>query len=267
VSPALKLHILSDLHTGHCPYGAAEVVGDVLVLAGDIGDNGNLGALEVARGYRERGLPVLYVPGNHEFYRTVLPQELRRLQRACKAAGITLLHKRTVVLGGVRFIGAILWTDFLLDGVSLQYHTMQATQRFMADFTLIQERAGDTLLPETTLKWHRQCLHYIQRKLSEPFAGKTVLVTHHAPHPLCVHEQYRGNPLNGAFVSDLSATLAQGVALAVHGHVHNSFDFEVEATRIVANPRGYVKRWQAADGSMGESAENEAFDPCKLVEI
>ena len=49
-----------------------------------------------------------------------------------------------------------------------------------------------------------------------------------------------------------------GAALWVHGHTHDSFDYHVGRTRVLANPRGYVK-----DGS----AENAAFNPGLTVEV
>lgn len=31
------------------------------------------------------------------------------------------------------------------------------------------------------------------------------------------------------------------VALWIHGHTHDSFDYTVEGTRVLCNPRGYAK--------------------------
>jgi predicted phosphodiesterase len=49
-----------------------------------------------------------------------------------------------------------------------------------------------------------------------------------------------------------------GAALWVHGHTHNSCDYHIKRTRVLANPRGYVK-----DGK----AENSEFDPGLTVEV
>ena len=48
------------------------------------------------------------------------------------------------------------------------------------------------------------------------------------------------------------------VALWVHGHTHDSFDYEVAGTRVLCNPRGYAR-----DGVN----ENAAFDPALVVSI
>ena len=77
--------------------------------------------------------------------------------------------------------------------------------------------------------------------LNEPFAGKTVVITHHAPSEKSVHPRYANNLLTPAFASDLE-DLMEGdrVALWIHGHTHDVFDYEVYGTRVVCNPRGYL---------------------------
>ncbi|BDT74180.1 3',5'-cyclic adenosine monophosphate phosphodiesterase CpdA (plasmid) [Comamonadaceae bacterium OS-4] len=62
---------------------------------------------------------------------------------------------------------------------------------------------------------------WLTQELAKPFEGKTVVITHHGPHPLSVHPLYVGDKRNGAYVSDLSA-LMPNVDLWLHGHVHDS---------------------------------------------
>ena len=60
--------------------------------------------------------PVIYVPGNHEFYHhdIALIDELKT-----EASGnIHVLNDDQVVIDGVRFMGSILWTDFALFGAA-----------------------------------------------------------------------------------------------------------------------------------------------------
>lgn len=75
-----------------------------------------------------------------------------------------------------------------------------------------------------------------------PHAGPTVVVTHHAPSPQSIPLRFAGSPLNANFVSD-AEWLLQGrrARLWIHGHLHDSFDYEVDGTRVVCNPRGYAK--------------------------
>ena len=47
--------------------------------------------------------------------------------------------------------------------------------------------------------------------------------------------------LTPAFASNLENLMdGDRVALWIHGHMHESFDYEIYGTRIVCNPRGYA---------------------------
>jgi hypothetical protein len=99
--------------------------------------------------------------------------------------------------------------------------------------------------------------------LDEQFAkahdGPTVVVTHFAPARGSIAARFAGSPLNACFVSDLEERIrAWQPRLWLHGHVHDSFDYRIGATRIVANPRGY-----APNGVI----ENASFDPGLVIEI
>jgi hypothetical protein len=113
------------------------------------------------------------------------------------------------------------------------------------------------------VQWHRSARQWLLAALAEPWAGRTVVVTHHAPHRGSLAACFERSGLSPAFVNDLPAACFDGVALWVHGHTHDSFDYLVPrpgggTCRVVCNPRGYV-RW---DGQQ----ENRGFDPgCGVV--
>lgn len=96
--------------------------------------------------------------------------------------------------------------------------------------------------PEQALALHRESRAWLEERLSEPFDGKTVVVTHHAPHPGSISPKYLGDALTPAFVSDLTDLIGRHQPdMWIHGHVHHSCDYVVPETktRIVCNPRGY----------------------------
>jgi hypothetical protein len=86
-----------------------------------------------------------------------------------------------------------------------------------------------------------------------------VVITHHAPSPKSIHPRFEGSPLNACFVSDAERLLdGRRARLWIHGHTHDSFDYEVNGTRVLCNPRGYAK-----DGVN----ENRAFDQDLRIEV
>ncbi len=100
----MKLQVLSDLHLDLNPCDIP-VVGDIIVLAGDI----HLGTRGIAWA-REHfaGKPVLYVCGNHEFYRHVFPDLLTDMRAAAAGSNVTFLERDVFVKDGIRFLGATL---------------------------------------------------------------------------------------------------------------------------------------------------------------
>ena len=70
---------------------------------------------------------------------------------------------------------------------------------------------------------------------------KTVVKTHHNNRPLSVSQKYATLPSNAAFVTDLSAWMFEDWAptLWVHGHTHEAFDYRINDTRVIVNPRAY----------------------------
>jgi hypothetical protein len=98
----------------------------------------------------------------------------------------------------------------------------------------------DRFLPLHARAQHLQSRAWLDRVLSEPFAGDTIVVTHHAPSSKSVSPQYAGDPLTPAFVSDVEdLILAHQPRYWIHGHVHQSFNYRLGRTQVLCNPRGY----------------------------
>jgi predicted phosphodiesterase len=253
----MKLNILSDLHLSR---GALEIPcndADVVILAGDIARPKE--AASWALGFAK---PVLYVPGNHEFYGGSIAGTAEELKRLCAGTAIHVLDNNQVIIKGVRFLGTTLWTDFMLwtDGEERTQAMLEA-QRFMRDFSIIHvdEPVPRLFTPADSAALCRADAQWLESRLAEPHAGPTVVITHHAPSLQSIHSRFVGSPLNGCFVSDLQHLVdGQRAQLWVHGHTHDSFDYMLNGTRVVCNPRGYAK-----DGVN----ENPLFDSNFAVQI
>jgi len=121
----MKLHILSDLHLSLGAMAQPTTDADVVVLAGDIARPREAAAW--AQGF---GKPVVYVLGNHEFYGRSLDGARAELKGLCQGTAVHVLDDEELILGGVRFLGATLWTGFELFGPGEnQAAAMAAAQR------------------------------------------------------------------------------------------------------------------------------------------
>ena len=253
----LRLNILSDLHLSQGGLPLPETSADVIVLAGDITRPRE--AIEWARGFDK---PVIYIAGNHEFYGGSLPGTLQELKQRSEGTHIHVLDKDELILQGVRFLGATLWTDFLLYGHGPQREeACRQAQLMIRDFSRIQldashDRRFSPSDSEVLCKNHSD---WLDRKLSETYKGPTVVITHHAPWTGSIHPRFAGSPLNVCYVSRLEHLMSKDRAILwIHGHTHDSFDYLVKGTRVICNPRGYC---------MNGINENAAFDPRLIVEV
>jgi predicted phosphodiesterase len=240
----VRLHVLSDLHLERGEPLPPVAEADVVVLAGDIGP-GAAGLQAAARWWTE--LPILYVSGNHEPYGGALPDITDQLRDAAKPFGdrVRVLEDDEAVIGGVRFLGCTLWSDFAAGGGEEERElAMELCARVVNDYRHVSWSPADrTLRPDDTLRLHQASRRWLGQRLAVPFDGPTVVVTHHGPlpPPFRISSPVR-RAIAGAFVSDLSDLMgADRVNLWVYGHTHRSHDEDVRGTRVLSNARGYPR--------------------------
>ncbi|MBB5428277.1 putative phosphodiesterase [Paraburkholderia sp. JPY158] len=261
----MRFQIASDLHLEMLyRFPGCRVIepapdADALILAGDIHSH-----THGIRMFSDWPVPVFYVHGNHECYGAHYYAVIKELKRVAAAAGIQYLERDVVSLPSVRILGTCLWTDYAVDGHASA--AMREAQRCIRDHSVIRVNEGQDFTPTIARSEHIKSRSWLQQQLALPFAGKTVVITHHGPHRKSVHSRYAGDLLNAAFVSDLTPLVEQA-DLWVHGHVHDSFDYKVGKCRVVANPRGYARNRLYADELSQVEWENFAFDPLLVVEI
>jgi predicted phosphohydrolase len=256
----MKIRVLSDLHLEFANWRPPPCDEDVVVLAGDIAE-GRAGIAWARKYFRDR--PIIYVPGNHEYYGRDFDELREGLRESGRAHDVHVLDGDEVIVDGVRFLGATLWTDFEIDGCEPKTveAAMRCCQEGMADFQIIR-RWGSSLRPTDTREIHQAQREWLRRALmgctplGEDFSGATVVVTHHAPSPRSIAPRFVGDTLNPAFASDVTDLMGPAVQLWIHGHMHQSYDYIECGTRVVCNPRGYLPL-----------EPNPDFDPMLIVEV
>ncbi|MFL9499143.1 metallophosphoesterase [Rhodopseudomonas palustris] len=273
----MRIAVISDLHLDFAPLLATSIDADVLVVAGDVALL-TRGLPWVAEVYGHQVGRIIYVPGNHEFYRggpksgeanTHYEEQMSRGRELATSLGIDLLQNDVIEIDGVRFVGGTMWSDWSLlpDGWSRRM-AMMMSQKGWVDRSYVSERqfhndfreilyggrtSRDRLTPSQMIALHAEAFSFFQRTLAEPFAGETVCITHTAP-ATSVRERGAHSWLYGS--TDIESLMhgPTAPALWVHGHVHESWDYAIGETRVICNPRGYL-------------GENLAFDPTLTVDV
>ena len=285
----MKIQLLSDLHLEANPGFVAQPApgADVLVLAGDVGSyqmrrNGTRMA-EPDWGLRRFSplpehagwpVPVLFVPGNHEYDALDVDEAHAKLRATCERLGIVWLERESLVLQGVRFVGTTLWSDYdaladqpsgkppkpgqpVPDPLALklkQRHKAYRAANFYLE-KMASQRHGVLFDAAAMREEGLRCQDWLRQALAQPFDGPTVVVTHFAPSLLSADPRYGHTPGTAGFCNALDDLLPQA-NLWLHGHLHCPHDYRVGTCRVVANPLGYA-----------DKNEQAAFQTASLIEL
>jgi Icc-related predicted phosphoesterase len=221
---------------------------------------------------------VVYVVGNHEHYNGDFKYTVSDLKsKLSYIDNLYLLDREVKVIDDVTFVGGTMWTD-MNKGDSL---TLYHISRMMNDFRCVENSNREvnyrtfenlnkpvgmsddewlklppegrtkvkfktrpaTFSPEDAMEEHKKFIEYLTL-MTEDQSKKFVVCTHHTPshqscHPRYAHDQI----MNGGYHSDLSELILDrpNIKLWTHGHTHEDYDYVIGNTRVVCNPRGYIK--------------------------
>jgi len=249
----MKIALYSDIHLERQSFTPCPLAqdADLIVLAGDIGQ-GTEGLYWARKAFENK--PIVMVLGNHEFFGgqdfDLFVEEARTKAREL---GIHLLECAEASIGGVSFLGATLWTDFeLFSPESVEFRLLKEdAQESIKDYSSGEIRTGallkspgepsGSLTPELTIQRYWETRAWLEKALAVGDPAKTVVVTHHCPSLRSIPPQFQSgvaSKFSPVYASDLS-DLGGRCALWIHGHVHESADYDMNGTRVVCNPMGY----------------------------
>ena len=227
----MKIRLLSDVHQEF--YEDESLYSnkgeDVLVIAGDL-DVGETNCWNALKRFADHVDHVVYVPGNHEYYRHDIATFDETIRRFGQGTNIHFLNPGIIRLGEVTFIGAALWSNFGNDQFA-QWHCA----RTISDFSVIKGFNTDKCV-----NLYNKHSAYIKQSY-EQMPGKKVIVTHFLPDAACIDAQYRGESMiNKYFANDLGSWIADLQDTTwLFGHTHSNVDITIGDTRVLANPYGY----------------------------
>jgi len=228
----LKIKLLSDLHFEHYQdYGDKFIRNlatnaDVCILAGDIAtqrtkSNSPSQIINILSRFKEKFQHVIFVPGNHDYIGFNITQyDAILAEYAADTEGVHFLNRDVIEIDNQRFLGTTLWYGRVKDSVSVGWIDFDLIPGF--SFHYIEENEKN--------------VQFLKRELRED----DIVITHHLPSYKSVHAKYINNPFNCFFVCyQENLIIDRKPKLWLHGHTHECFDYKIEKTRVVCNPRGY----------------------------
>lgn len=259
-----KLRIISDTHIEFGAYTLPRMPDEkeqILILAGDIGDTHSV--VHFIESLADSFANIIYVPGNHEYYYNVIEDVDSYLRHNLSHLNnVHFLQNESVTIDGINFFGSTFWTDCGGD----DFHLNNLVQNGMNDFRLIswsddELMKGSRFNVDVCKRYNSEARGALDQFVSLHRGKPNVVITHHAPGELSVHEMYEGSPLNAGFHNaDCYKYCGDDISLWVHGHMHNGSDYDVNGTRVVCNPAGYPSRH-------GARGENEVFNDKFVVDM
>lgn len=260
---------------------------DALILAGDICIAFDFDQKPVYLKFFEQVCKefnhVFYVMGNHEHYHGDFAKSKEILQNHLShLENLHFLEKETFLLDDYLFVGGTLWTDMNGDDQLTKNHVKSMMNDFITiknsnrytyrkvplykktdDGELVKDEYGrmvqigmkmkeevSKFSPDDAVNEHKLFMDYLKIVLDQNKDKKIVVIGHHAPSKTSIHPRYQNDDLmNGAYASSLDFFIDDHpqIVLWVHGHTHETFDYEIGNTRIFCNPRGYINYEQRAD--------------------
>lgn len=243
----MRIQILSDLHIKYEPFQLEKNERDLLILAGDIGEG------KSARPFIESQLeisPIIYVLGNHEFQNNHLDKTIKYWKNL-GLDGLYVLEMDSVTFDNITFLGCTLWSD-ILGGDPV---TKALAKSNSNDYKLIWN-GNHLLTPDETMKIHQESVSWLEQNLSQNLE-KVVVITHFLPSLKSLHPNYQNSNIAGTYYSNLDWMIEKYQPdFWIHGHIHQSMDYDIGKTRVICNPRGYE-----------HEEPNILFNPSKIIEI
>lgn len=264
--PLPTLYLVSDLHLPNGPFEwpQAALDADIVLVAGDLG-TGDAFYFDLLKALDK---PVVFVPGNHDFWTTdpdrTVAHILTDMRQAVAGSKAHVLYNEHCDIQGVRFIGSTLWASFGDWNAGL----VEAARRTMRDYSYINatprrtdsatDKTTGGFSPEIAYDWHLEARAYLAAAL-EASPLPTVVLTHMAPSYKSLEGAVRGEALNPAnwasrgferrdltrvacYASNLEDLILRHRPLFWgHGHIHQRVDYPVGGTRVATNTRGYYQ--------------------------
>ena len=247
----MKISVISDIHL---EFGGLDLPGgDILFLPGDIvvadflrNDRTDKDARNLRKisdkfffGECSKYNKVFMISGNHEHYRGVFDNTSALLRDYLQKTNVTFLDNEFYDLSDeYRIFGATLWTDYAKE----DWFSISHAKKNMSDYHVILKDGNRKFTVHDAIDEHKKTLSVMREEFPKT-DKKIIVMSHHAPSYKSIHDYYRGDALNPAYVTELSEMILShtNIRYWFHGHLHDPSNYMIGECNVICNPRGYAK--------------------------
>ena len=233
---ASDIHLEFAENSNYLKQNPIKVVGDILVLAGDIGYLGddNYEKHPFWNWASDNYEQVIVVPGNHEFYKMFDIDKLYNGWTYKVRNNISCYYNSVIPIDNdTDLIATTLWSE-------IKVQNAYQTENCISDFRRI--RNGNELLSwQRFNEEHHRCIQFLKDSVEKNTAKHLIVASHHVPSFELMSSEFIGSPLNGAFATELGEYISNSpIECWIYGHSHRNIDKVIGRTQCVSNQLGYV---------------------------
>ena len=264
----MKIYYISDIHyefeNQFNLYIDKSYLDSYLILAGDICSYHETEKFTqffdiITTKFKE----IIYVPGNHEYYKSTLNDS--PIRELCnKYPNVHFLQDEYIILEDVTFYGSTLWTR----GDANKYINYMSEQ-YVNDYKYIKKNIdyskeepkyikNRTITREETAELHESKFKLLKEFVTKQKHNKLVVVTHHLPLLELVHDKFKDYKYISCYASNLIDEITQlNIDYWVYGHTHCPKDYKLvnsdnKEIKFLCNPRGYLLKDKYENGLFNE---------------
>ena len=237
----MKIQYASDLHlefaenASWLKHNPLEIVGDILVLDGDIGYLGdeNYSRHPFWDWASENYKQVIVALGNHEFYKFYDISKLANGTKIDIRHNVAAYYNSVINIENIDIIVSTLWSKIPLQEAVI-------TENGVSDFRRIVYE-GELLTFADFNREHEKCFDFIKQSVANSSAKHKIVVSHHVPSFRMLCPKFKDSRINGAFTVELSDYIENSdIAYWIYGHSHYNIDVKIGNTWCITNQLGYV---------------------------
>jgi predicted phosphohydrolase len=234
----MKIQILSDIHLEFCKkIPLIPITGDILCLAGDIGNPFNKLYEEFLKYVNSKFNKVFIITGNHEYYNNTIYDANNKICSIVENLNnVVFLNNTTYEYNNYLFVGCTLWTSIK----NTDYYEIISSYN---DFTKI-ENMTFKLYNELHIKDKNFIIETINNNLHQ----NIIILTHHLPSYKLIDEKYLiYGSLNSCFASNNDDLIKEPIKLWIYGHTHTANQSCINDIPLICNPFGYPNENKKVD--------------------
>jgi predicted phosphodiesterase len=231
----MKIQYISDIHLEHYnKLPTIKQIGDVMVLAGDIGYPFSEIYEEFLMDMNNKFKKVFLITGNHEFYNSgknkyksmeEIDDHIRDIIIDNKLMNVSYLDNSYEDYDGVRFCGTTLWTQI-------------TNPRYLInDFSIIKDMSI-----ELRNELFENSCEFINNVLSKDDSVPIVMISHHLPSYKLIHHSFLTDEYknyNQCYASNCDHFFKGPIKVWIFGHTHKEWNTEIDGVKFLCNPLGY----------------------------